>query len=33
MMTNNSPHRQFRYLYRPSRVRVPRWVSKVWAWL
>ena len=22
----------FRYVYRPSRLRVPRWVSRVWGW-
>jgi hypothetical protein len=24
---------QFKYVYQPSRLRVPRWVAKVWAWL
>ena len=24
---------EFRYVYRPSRVRLPRWMSLVWGWL
>jgi hypothetical protein len=33
MTKNPLPASQFRYLYRPSRVRWPRWASRVWAWL
>jgi len=26
-------HAAYRYLYRPSRQRVPRWLYRLWAWL
>jgi hypothetical protein len=37
LSTPNRPSRglapaRFKYVYQPSRVRVPRWVAKVWAW-
>jgi hypothetical protein len=33
MIKTSHPASQFRYVYRPSRVKLPRWVFKVWAWL
>jgi hypothetical protein len=33
MMENEMRPAMHRYVYRPSRVRVPRWISLVWGWL